>query len=47
MAKESGLTTEEVIEGVATGELVAEASTSGTERVEVVGVEPSKKNHID
>ena len=47
VAKESGLTTDEVIDGVATGELIAEASSSGVESVEVVGVQPTKKGHAD
>lgn len=47
VAKESGLTTDEVIDGVATGEIVAEASSSGVESVEAVNVQPTRKGHVD
>jgi hypothetical protein len=46
VAKEVGLTTEQVIEGVAAGELVGDES-SGNEGIEVVGVEASAKGHVD
>lgn len=47
VAKESGLTTNQVVEGVATGDLMPESrGSSGT--VEHVGVEVSaKKDHVD
>jgi len=45
VAKEAGLTTEEVIEGVANGDLVAESSSS--DGVEDVGVATSAKGHAD
>lgn len=47
VARESGLTTDEVIDGVTTGELVPEATSSGSGSVEAVGVQPSKKGHVD
>lgn len=43
VAKEAGLTADEVVEGIATGELGAKINTS--DGIEVVGVEPSKKGH--
>ncbi|TVY80823.1 Autophagy-related protein [Lachnellula suecica] len=49
VARESGLTTDEVIDGVASGELVPEASSSssGHRGVENVRVQPSKKGHVN
>ncbi|KAF4635583.1 hypothetical protein G7Y89_g2510 [Cudoniella acicularis] len=47
VAKESGLTIGEVIDGVATGELVAEANGSSSGSVEVVGVQTARKGHVD
>ncbi len=45
--KEIGLTTDQVIEGVITGELgVAGCNESGHNGVEFVGVETSKKGHF-
>lgn len=47
VAKESGLTTEQVVEGFATGELLRESSGSSG-NVENIGVEVSgKKDHVD
>jgi hypothetical protein len=46
VAKEAGLTADEVLDGVARGDLGAESS-SANESAEVVGIDPSKKGHID
>lgn len=47
VAKESGLTTDQVVEGIATGELVPESSGSSG-NVEHIGVEVSgKKDRIE
>lgn len=45
VAKESGLTTEEVVQGVATGELRGEGSSS--DGVEIVGVNAGGKGHME
>jgi hypothetical protein len=45
VAKEAGMTTDEVVGGLATGELGAESSAS--DGVEVVGVEASTKGRAD
>jgi hypothetical protein len=45
VAKEAGLTTEEVVEGVATGDLRAESGSS--DGVEVVATEGTGKGHLD
>jgi hypothetical protein len=48
VAKETGLTTDQVIDGVATGVLgVAGGSGSGSDSVEFVGVETGKKMRAD
>jgi len=47
VAKESGLTTEEVVDGVANGELRAEGSANSREGVEVIGVSAVVKGYID
>lgn len=46
VAKESGLTTDQVVEGVATGELVVERSDREG-YAEHVGVQGSGKGHFD
>ena len=46
VAKEAGLTADQVIEGIARGDLGAESS-SGSGSVEVFGIDSSKKGHID
>lgn len=45
VAKEAGLTTDEVVEGVAIGKLGAESS--GSDGVEIVGADPLKKGPAD
>jgi hypothetical protein len=46
VAKEAGLTAEQVIEGIARGDLGVESS-SANESAEVIGVDPSKNGRID
>ena len=46
VAKEAGLTPDQVVQGVATGELVAEI-TGSSGSVEHVGVDASGKGHLD
>ncbi|KAH6684544.1 autophagy-related protein 22-like protein [Halenospora varia] len=47
VAKESGLTTDEVVEGVATGELINGGNGSSSDSIEVVGVHATGKGHTD
>jgi hypothetical protein len=47
VAKEAGLTANEVLEGVARGDLGGAESSSANGSVEDVGVDSSKKGHID
>jgi hypothetical protein len=47
VAKEAGLTADEVLEGVARGGLGGAESSSATGSAEDIGVDPSKKGHLD